>query len=925
MAGNGSLQRQSGRGSGPESKKLPKLPAPFQISPGADIGDFVQLTPAVLLPRSRLDLDWANAKNDARLFEGDIPALNTGDMVLLVKLDGTQQLGAVQRVSFAGHYALYRLSKSLKLKDVRAMSAELTKEYDNLWQPGELREEDGESDPELWMDESELDGQILSDAMKAVHVTASSVQLKLTDVLQATKALTIIKNVPVAKSKPTSGQLGAPADPALSPESCLSQLKQQYYTLLYTSKSPLQYLPKTSLSRARVVFQTNGDPPASRLDLLLFLENMVLHIEESDEKYRNALIEIARTKRGQIGQVDKMNNEDLESVIVPPACLKDNEIKYVLKWLRSLSDEDGPVRSSEQEDLHIQRSISDLRWRESELQIILLLEIIAIKSKLPQGKLLDYEKMKKADERKRRKREKAKTGQKPKKKKKMEPAVLLDLLVDRLCIWNSIGADNEQKATQAVPVQNQKDEKDRLRLFCTEIVLAYYSQRIPSVCEDIKFKCTGKTKQVKRSREEREAQDQNEQSEAPPDIQGDDALLSASLSSKPLLSRSLTAPTGRAHFERTESSFSASFHGNSQDIGLEIAAQVSQEKEAMKTSFRGGITNTKKTADKRVVEVAKRRRVVIEEDTDLKDAIKNIAKPNRLAVAAEMVSARAQRMKFTGRKPKKTFHNPLATTTTVQVAATPRKNARAAKLLERKPEVFSFIAEEEDAVPSSSQVVPQSTIKPGMKRKKEDQIDATPSKGPRVESIDFARPSSVNVVPQSIVKTSNKRKSPENEIEATPSRAPRTDRFDRSRLVFHQQELTQLNFIPSSPSGVGATPRPAKRSLTETFKLQSASTSNIFMSGTTPTNPFRTSTIESRPLAKGFMNSIAETPTKPSISSKLSASLHAEIADETITSSPLQKPKPGTPANRERIARNLEEDIDDDPSALYKQLGWDTY
>ncbi|KAF3909807.1 hypothetical protein ABW21_db0201969 [Orbilia brochopaga] len=921
MAGSSIPQTGLGR-SYPELKKLSKLPAPFKISPGADIGALVQITPTVMLPRDRLDLDWANAKNDARLFEGDIPDLATHDVAMIVKVDGTQQLGAVQKVGLTGHYTLYRLSKGIKVKDVRAMGAELKKASDQSWQPAELREEGEETDPELWMGEAELGDQILNNAMKQVHVTALPAQIKLTKILQATKALTLTKSVAAAKSKSTSGPSAASADPALSPESCLSQLKQQYYTLLYTSKSPLQYLPKTSLSRARVVFQTNADSPCSRLDLLLFLENMVLHIEESDEKYRTALIDIARTKRGQIGNVDKMNNEDLESAIIPPACLKDNEIKYVFKWLRSLSDEDGPVRSLEQEDLHIQRSINDLRYRESELQIILLLEIISIKSKLSPETLLDYEKMKKADERKRKRREKAKAGDKgKKKKKKMDPNVLLDLLVDRLCIWTSIGANTENKSSQPAPAQGRKDEKDRLRLFCTEIVLAYYSSRIPSICEEIKFKCTGKSKQAKKV--ERTAQVSKEQEETQEDIQDDSVLLSASLSGRPMLSRSLTAPVGRPHFERAESGFSASLHGNSQDIGLEIAAQVTQEKEAMKTSFRGGITNTKRTADKRVVEVAKRRKVATEEGIDLKDAIKKISKPNRLAVAEEMVSARAERMKFTGRKPKKTFRNPLATTTTVQVAATPRKNARTSRLLERRPEVPSFIAEEEDAVPSSSQVVPQSTVKPGLKRKKVDQLDATPSKGPRIDSIDFARPATVSVVPQSTIKASNKRASPE--VESTPSKAPRVDRTDRARLVFHQQELTQLNFIPSSPSGVAATPLPAKRSLTETFKLQGSGKSNIFMSGTTPTNPFRSSTIESRSLARGFMNSIAETPTKPNISSKLSASLRAEIDDEAIASSPLQKPRPGTPANRELIARKLEEDIDDDPSALYKQLGWDTY
>ncbi|EWC48357.1 hypothetical protein DRE_02126 [Drechslerella stenobrocha 248] len=925
LTSNGDALRQSKRNGGPTPRKLLSLPPPFTIEPGADFGESVRITPAAILPKGSIDLDWANAKNNARLFNGDIPALNSGGVVLVAKFDNSLQLAAVQPVGFpsGGIYTLYRLSSNIKLKDVRTMAARLKKESEQWWRPTELKDGGSESDPEQWWDEAEFGESVLSNALNNVHVTPSSVQIKLSGILRAAKALTVAKNAPVAKPRVVSGGSGNSADPNSSPESCLSQLKQQYYTLLYTSKSPLQYFPKTSLSRARVVFQTAAESPSSRLDLLLFLENMVVPIEECDEKYRSGLREVAQAKRGQIGIGDKINNEDLEAAIIPPACLKENEIKYVLKWLRSLSEDDAPIRSREQEDLHLGKKITELRSRETELQVILLLEILAIQSVLSEQKLLEYEKMKKAAERKRRRREKAKAGgtKDKKKRKKMDPSVLLGLLVDRLCIWHSIEAGDERSGSQQAPVQNTKDEKDHLRHFCVEIVLAYYSSRLPNICDDIRCKCTGKMKQTK----EQETQDQPDrgQPEASPDVEEEVASLSASVPpGRPTLSRSSTAPTGKTFFERADSSFSASFNASSQNIGLEIAAQVSQEKEAMKTSFRGGITNTKRTADKRVVEVAKKRKIAPEADHELKDAIKNISKPNRLAVAEEMVSASAQRMKITGRKPKKTFHNPLASTTTVQVAATPRKNTRAIKLLEKGPSVPGLIAEEDDIIPSSSRAVPQSTIRQGTKRKSANPegVEATPSKGPRVDSADYARPFSAQVVPQSVIKTSNKRKSSEI-IEATPSKVPIAGNADHTHLVFHQQDPTRLNFLPSSPSSsVSATPRPAKRSLTETFKSQGTK-KNIFMSSA-PTNPFKTST-ESRTLGKGFMNSIAETPTKPSISSKLRASLRAETDEETIASSPLQKPKPGTPANRERIARNLEDDFDDDGPSIYKQLGWD--
>src|SRR4051812_39456447 len=119
-------------------------------------------------------------------------------------------------------------------------------------------------------------------------------------------------------------------------------------------------------------------------------------------------------------------------------------------------------------------------------------------------------------------------------------------------------------------------------------------------------------------------------------------ILSTSMSRRPpILSRSLTAPAGVSRLERTDSVFSASFsNAHNQDLSFEIAAEVSQAKEAMKGSFRGGITNTKKTAERRVVEVpslkSKRQKLskgASEGDSELKDAIKNISKPNRIALA----------------------------------------------------------------------------------------------------------------------------------------------------------------------------------------------------------------------------------------------------------------------------------------------------
>ncbi|KAF3229942.1 hypothetical protein TWF192_001454 [Orbilia oligospora] len=807
------------------------LPPPFTIEAESDFGENVHIKPLEILPRDSIGLDWANSKTNSRLFNADIPSLNAENVILIAKYDNTRQLAAIQRVGHprSGLYTLFRLSNHVNMGPVKTMAAHLKKEIGKWWKPAELDDDGAQSEPEEWWEDGNMDQSILVNALQGVHVTPGSRQLNLDKLLTVTKSLAIAKNKPALKPKicPLPSGPAPPSNTDSVPEFGLARLRQQYYSLLYTSKSSLQYFPKTSLSRARVLFPTNGESPVSRLDLLLCLENMVMSVEECDDKYRAGIRDVSNARRAQSGMADQMTNDQLESTIVPPNCLRDNEIKYVLKWLKSLSDDDGPIRSLEQEEIHLQKCTTELRSRETELQVIVILEILAIKE-----------------------------GEEP-------------------------------KSSQPKP----KDAKDRLRHFCIEIVIAYYSSRLPNICEDIRCKCTGKIKQTRKDHdlviEGDETQldiSQIESQGAMPDTTEDSSLFSKSVyGSRPTLSRSLTAPAGRPQLERAESSFSASLHGETQDLTFDFAAQVSQDKEAMKTSFRGGITNTKKTAERRVVDMAprtKRRKTECDDESQLKDAIKNIAKPNRLAVAEEMVSASAQRMKITGRKPKKTIRIPVATNT-VQVAATPRKNNRTLKLLDRKPDVPTAIAEEEDYIPPSSQIVPQSSIK-----------DA--------------------------------RKNERDEVQATPSKAPRADAHARTAL--HQHDAQRLNLLQSSPLCISATPMRTKRTFMESLNPGTSSKPNAFISST-PSNPFRTST--DTYLAKGFMNSITssvtDTPTKPSISSKLRSSLLQIDEGDVITSSPLQKPKPGTPVNRRLVVRNIEEDFGNDDTDIYKALGWNDY
>ena len=112
------------------------------------------------------------------------------------------------------------------------------------------------------------------------------------------------------------------------------------------------------------------------------------------------------------------------------------------------------------------------RAREIQLQIILILETLALERLVCEIKLEPLSSQAAGDDR-------HDACQKPKSKKPKDLHVLLDVLVDRLCIWQSMDADEvhctpngkieipQKKASGAA----QSSRLDHLRAFCVEVLL----------------------------------------------------------------------------------------------------------------------------------------------------------------------------------------------------------------------------------------------------------------------------------------------------------------------------------------------------------------------------------------------------------------------------------------------------------------------
>ena len=233
----------------------------------------------------------------------------------------------------------------------------------------------------------------------------------------------------------------------------------------------------------------------------------------------------------------------------------------------------------------------------TELQIILLLEILALtKDKKP----LELEK---ASKKKQKSKKKSSSKREAKGSAAPDPNVTLDLLLDRLCIWRSIGPVASPE-TERPKSSHNKGEDDRLRNFCMEVVMPFYASRLPELCAVIQKKIGGSNVHPASTKK------------TPND---------AKRRKVPTLARSKTAPAV------------TSTSRNSTPAEL-----IDLSKTRRKNVDLGAVA--KKTLQKREVQMPSLKEKPVSVEDELKDAIKALSKPNRVAVGAEIMDAVTRRL-----------------------------------------------------------------------------------------------------------------------------------------------------------------------------------------------------------------------------------------------------------------------------------------
>lgn len=551
-------------------------------------------------------------------------------------------------------------------------------------------------------------------------------------------------------------------------------------------QTSLAYFAKGPLTRCRTAFQT-PDPTHTQTpgQLIDFYREAVLAAKKMDLKYRESLPasvreavlavsddEAALTKKRKTKKKKKLGKNGLYP----------EEDEFVRKWWKDRSMVEASTQEGSRE-AETKKHISDLRLRETQLQILLILEVMALES-TPIEKN-NPESAEPATE----------ETNTPKKRttKPQDLDVLLELHLDRLCIWHAVSMEESTAADSAKRSSftdghnsGKKVESDAVRDFCTEVVIPFYASRLPDKCKLItrKFGVSGgispAAKKTQSSSKSRRSEPGSDVKREPP-VQKPrrslqrvltDEKAAASQIRHPSLSRSKTAPTQ---------------HDTKRDSMEPMLPTV------MGGSIRGGIQV--KRVENREIDLnaaarqheSKLRKVqmLADQKKELDSAIQTLRKPNREVVARDIAEDASKRMSTGGgssRKSKNPVRNPHGEG--VQVMATPRGNRRKDAVVGLPPlprslaPSRSFAGEMDDhSLAESPIMIPSSTRR----------------------AISFSGPDST---PFNSQRASRKRqREPQTQptelgsIQETPTRPP-------SKLFFDSQG-TDLAHRPSMPSGKG--------------------------------------------------------------------------------------------------------------------------
>ncbi|KFY00989.1 hypothetical protein V490_01125 [Pseudogymnoascus sp. VKM F-3557] len=475
--------------------------------------------PIALLSRSDFPLSCLDrsrpapsALPDSRLYEAHVKILEleqrmgSTPVVLIAQLDDNKSLYAVEYES-KGLYVLFKLGSWVdlsKLCSVAVVSRPYTKSHrhDNPQDvPGRGAAANNAFSPvesDKYTKKKRLAIESIQSMVKRPS-TSQSLNIEQTPSAEPLSTELPPKPIQTAQLDPVASVQPLQQTTVEQPraEEILDGVRSQYLDTLYLSKVSTAYFAKGPLSRARAAFHLDLDSTLHMKDLTQFLDSLVLPTNILDKKYKEGLQEFVSTlDPGIDSDLDadgkpRPRKRKIKKVKLGKNGLYNTEDSFIKSWWEN-HDADAETPGARREDTTRIR-ISKLRVREILLQIILILETLALQKLSPPPDPNDDLPLPAVTE--------AAAGDKTiknKAKKARDLPALVAVHLDRLSIWSLSAGEgtstSKQGTTSKVSTLNTtggSDATDILRDFCLEVVVPFFSARLPSLCDTICRKLGG--------------------------------------------------------------------------------------------------------------------------------------------------------------------------------------------------------------------------------------------------------------------------------------------------------------------------------------------------------------------------------------------------------------------------------------------------
>lgn len=435
--------------------------------------------------------------------------------------------------------------------------------------------------------------------------------------------------------------VAAEAEQQQTAESIFDNVRAQYFEALYKSKGSLAYFAKGPLSRARSAFHLDLESNLVMNELIEFLKSMVITTVQVDKKYRETVPDLISKIKPAVDSSDEGAKKKRRSkkVKIGKNALYPHEDERVQAWWAAnkpeLDEDDEGGITMEQ----VKERVSLLRTRETQLQMILILEILALEKLQPQEQAADdsLPQLSGATE----SQPDAMAPPSLKKRNKHNLPLLIDAHGDRLTIWQSIASDaqlllqDSQVATPTVGGDQQNASSEPLKDFCIDVLVPFFSSRLPEMCDNLSRKLGGpviispakpksKLRSLKRTSSASQKPGAATKRAAP---KQEPRTLERALSYEQQNRRSISrAPSAIAEMMRTSTKLPSIKRENS-DPDLKETHQ--------RPSSRSSLLRSTSMADLKEDRTAKKARL----EAELKDAISSIRKPNREIVGKAMTEA----------------------------------------------------------------------------------------------------------------------------------------------------------------------------------------------------------------------------------------------------------------------------------------------